>query len=136
MVGTAPDGQLTRPVTPPGPRARFVVATRAHDVGIRRLLRENPMRGAISITLEREPDYFAGADLGGARDQTIVAFNDEQLACVGRCTTRNAWINGQVRRTGYLGELRLDANFRGRFDLVRDGYRFFHTLQAADPSDI
>jgi hypothetical protein len=136
MVGTTLDGQLNRLVVPPRSRPRFAVATREHDAAIRRLLRENPMRGAISISLEREPDYFVGANIGGASDQTIVAFDDERLVCMGRCTTRNAWINGQVRRTGYLAELRLDASVRGRFDLVRDGYRFFRTLQESDPADV
>src|SRR4051812_34220400 len=39
-------------------RARFDVANQADDFEIRRLLRENPMPGKISISLEREPDYF------------------------------------------------------------------------------
>jgi hypothetical protein len=55
---------------------------------------------------------------------------------MGRCTTRTAWINGKARRTGYLSELRLDANARGRFDLVRDGYRFFRSLQETNPADV
>ena len=136
MVGTVSDGQLTRPVTPPRSRARFAVANREHEAAIRRLLRENPMRGAISLTLEREPDYFGGADIAGASDQTIVAFEDERLVCMGRCTTRTVWINGQIRRAGYLAELRLDASVRGRFDLVRDGYRFFQRLQETTPADV
>src|SRR5688572_8540128 len=136
MVGTALDGQLTSTVTSPRSRLRFAVATPAHDAAIRRLLRENPMRGAISIKLEREPDYFSGADIGGARDQTIVAFDDERLVCMGRCTTRTVWTNGQIRRAGYLAELRLDASARGRFGLVRDGYRFFQRLQEANPADV
>ena len=135
MVGTALDGQLTSPVAV-RTRARFAVATRAHDAAIRRLLRENPMRGAISLTLEREPDYVAGADIADARDQTIVAFEDERLVCMGRCSTRTVWINGQVRRAGYLAELRLDASARGRFDLVRDGYRFFRSVHATNPADV
>src|SRR5688500_15763676 len=135
MVGSALTGQLTRPVTPTRSRL-FAIATPAHEAAMRRLLRENPMRGAISITLEREPDYFAGANIGGAHDQTIVAFEDERLVCMGRCTTRTVWINGQIRRAGYLAELRLDARARGRFDLVRDGYRFFQSLQETTPAEV
>src|SRR4051794_19024058 len=36
--------------------ARFDVATPADDAEIRRVLRENPMPGAIRLSLEREPD--------------------------------------------------------------------------------
>ena len=44
---------------------RFAVATRDDDAAIRRLLRENPMRGAVSVGFEREPDYFRGGEIAG-----------------------------------------------------------------------
>ncbi len=118
MDGTVADRELSRAV-------RFAVAGAADDAAIRRLLRENPMRGAVSVTFEREPDYFRGAGLAGGEDQTIVAYEDERLVCVGRCTRRDCWVNGQVTPVGYLGELRLDHQARRRFSIVRDGYRFF-----------
>jgi len=36
---------------------------------------------------------------------------------------------------GYLGGLRLDARFAGRFDILRRGYRFFRQLQEGAPAD-
>ena len=136
MVGTPVDGQLVAPRACSRRGVRFALATPADDAAIRRLLRDNPMPGPISLTLEREPDYFSGANIGGARDQVIVAFEDDRLVCMGRCTTRDSWVNGQLRRVGYLAELRLDARAYGRIDLVRDGYRFFHCLQETDPADV
>lgn len=127
MAGTAADRELS---------ARFAVATRADDAAIRRLLRENPMRGVVSVGFEREPDYFRGAGLAGGEDQTIVAFSDSRLVCMGRCTRRECWVDGAARRTGYLAELRLDATARGRFGILRDGYGFFRTLQRDDPADL
>lgn len=131
MAGTAPDRELSRVA-----RARFAVATEAEEVAIRRLLRENPMPGAVSLTLEREPDYFRGSDLAGADDQTIVAFSHGKLACMGRCSRRACWIDGQETRVGYLAELRLDASVRGEFHLLRDGYRFFQELQHGDVAEV
>lgn len=108
---------------------RFAVATEADEPAIRRMLRDNPMRGAIDVSFEREPDYFRGAALAGGDDKTIVAFAEGELVCMGRCTRRECWVNGAVRRAGYLAELRLDSRARGRVALLHSGYRFFHELQ-------
>lgn len=124
MAGTVADRELNRAV-------RFAVAGAADDAAIRRLLRENPMRGAVSVTFEREPDYFRGANLAGGEDQTIVAHEGERLVCMGRCTRRECWVNGQKTPVGYLGELRLDHQARRRFAIVRDGYNFFHERRDA-----
>lgn len=113
---------------------RFAVATPEDDPAIRRLLRDHPMDGAIRLTFEREPDYFRGAGIAGAQDQTIVAFSKGRLVCMGRCSRRNLWIDGKIVNAGYLAELRLDASARGQYAFVRGGYRFFHELQRASPA--
>jgi hypothetical protein len=115
---------------------RFAVATPADDVALRRLLRENPMPGAISLSFEREPDYFRGAAIADAADATLVAYDGDALACMGRVTTRPCWINGECRRVSYLGELRLDAAAQGRVDVLRGGYRYFHDLHRRDRADL
>ncbi|MEO8352726.1 MAG: hypothetical protein ABI680_13405 [Chthoniobacteraceae bacterium] len=115
-------------------RTRVFAATADDDPAIRRLLRETPMRGAVSVGFEREPNYFRGADLAGGVDQTIVAFDAGRLICVGRCTRRPCWVNGGKADAGYLGELRLAGDARGRFRILRDGYRFFHTQQGERPA--
>ena len=135
MVGTTLDGQLNAaPRRPAG--VRFAVATEADEAGIRQLLRMHPLRGAISVSFEREPDYFAGAGIGGAHDETIVAYEGPELICMGRCSTRPCWVNGRERRVGYLGELRLAACAQGRFDVLRGGYRFFRQLHVTQPAEL
>jgi len=122
MAGTVASGELTRAV-------RFASAGAADDDALRRLLRENPMPGAIQVAFEREPDFFRGADLAGGEDETIVAYEHDRLVCVGRCTQRESWVNGQATPVGYLSELRLDAAARRRFAIVRDGYLYFRQHQ-------
>ncbi len=122
MGGTAADRELSRNV-------RFAFADETHEADIRRLLRENSMRGTVSVTFEREPDYFLGAGLAGGKDQTIVAYEDGRLVCLGRCTRRECWVNGRPQEVGYLAELRLDHAARRRFAIVRDGYQFFRERQ-------
>ena len=130
MAGPIPDCELA---APPRTRVRFALARAGDDAALRRLLRTNPMRGEISLTFEREPDYFRGCGIGGADDQTIVAFEDGRLVCMGRCSVRTRFLNGSPRRVGYLGELRLDASAQGRFDILRRGYQFFREVCEADP---
>lgn len=112
---------------------RFHVATQADDPEIRRLLRTNPMRGAISISLEREPNYFT--EIPGEVRTTIIARRDSRVVCVGSCAFRSRYVNGVPRRVGYLGSLRLDAPYAGRSDILRRGYKFFHGLQSQHPAD-
>ena len=132
MAGTTLDRQLTTAGTA---RVPFALATPADDADIRRLLRENPMPGQITLTLEREPDYFSDAGLPGAEKQTIVANEGGRVVCMGNCSIRERFVNGRPRRVGYLGGLRLDSRATGRFDILRRGYEFFRELQADRPAD-
>jgi hypothetical protein len=116
-------------------RLQFALAARTDDAAIRALLRSNPMPGRISVTLEREPSFFSDAGLPGETKQTIVARENGRLVCIGSCVIRRRYVNGQPRRVGYLGGLRLDASHAGRFDILRRGYEFFRDLQADAPAD-
>src|SRR5215469_4843109 len=127
MAGTLLASELTEATKA---RVHFAVATRADDVEIRRLLRENRMSGRISLSLEREPDYFADTQLPDETKQTIVAYGDGNLLCLGSCAVRERFVNGAPQRVGYLGGLRLDSFQAGRFPVVRRGYEFFRQLQS------
>jgi hypothetical protein len=111
------------------PSVSFELATDADDPEIRRLLRDNPMTGQITVSLEREPGYFAEAACTQLDHQTIVARQSNRLICVGSCSFRSRFVNGRGCRVGYLGGLRLDQEAAGRFDVLRRGYTFFRELQ-------
>jgi hypothetical protein len=130
MAGTIAERELNRAAG-----VRFAVATEADEAAIRRLLRDNPMPGAIRLSFEREPEYFRGAGLAGGDDRTIVAYSGGRLVCMGRCTFRECWMDGRATRVGYLAELRLDSSVSGRFDILRGGYRFFESLQREESAD-
>jgi hypothetical protein len=129
MAGPTPESELTTP------SLRFALATKENDAAIRRLLRENPMSGKISLTFEHEPDYFISTQIAGASTKTIVGFLNEELLGVGRCTYRDCFVNSKVLRVGYLSELRMDAKVQGRFDLLRRAYKFTRQVCLADPAD-
>jgi hypothetical protein len=133
MDGRVIDRELATALNPADAlRTRFARASERNDAAIRRLLRENSMHGAVSLTFEREPNYFAGANVASAEDETIVAWSGGRLVCMGRCSRRACWVDGDATRVGYLAELRLDSAARGRFALVRNGYRYFRAMQRDD----
>lgn len=109
----------------------FEMATPADDPAIRRLLATGPIPGRVTVTYEREPNYFLGCGTMGSFFQVMVARHRPSGAVVGlSCrATRPLFINGRVEETGYLGQLRLDESFQGRW-LVPLGFRFMHQLHA------
>jgi hypothetical protein len=116
-------------------RFQFAVASHADDSDIRRLLRETPLAGAISVSFEREPDYFADRINPFESKQTIVARDGDLLVCMGSCSVRSRFINGKEARIGYLGGLRLASNHAGHTEILRAGYEFFHELEVESPAD-
>ena len=112
----------------------FELATPADDAEIRRLLRENPMPGDVSISLEREPDASIAAAVEGDEHHTIVARDPAEpsrLMGMGSVSVRDVYLNGHVTRAGYLGQLRLDRRYRPRASIVVGGYRLFRRLHEA-----
>ena len=109
----------------------FSLATSADDAGIRRLLSSNPIPGKIRIRYEREPDYFAGCATMGTT-QVLVARAEERVIGVACRAVRPMYINGERADVGYLGQLRVDPHFRGRW-LVLRGFRKLHELHRQSP---
>lgn len=107
----------------------FGLATRDDDPAIRRLLRDNPVPGEITVTYEREPDYFLACGTMGRFWQILVARHTPTGRIVGLAcrATRPMFINGMIEEVGYLGQLRVDDRYRGRW-LVAFGMRFFREL--------
>lgn len=135
MAGRLAPSELSTPTPERGGELRIVVAGPSDDFAIRKLLRENPTPGAISLTFEREPGYFLGTNVAGANDETVLVFDGDSLACMGRSSTRLRMIDGEQKRVSYLGELRLDVSAQGRLGVLRRGYDFFHQLHQQAPSD-
>lgn len=110
---------------------RFIVATAEHDELIRALLRNNPMPGPIHISLEREPNYFAGAKIDGTDSKTILSIENDHAICAGSASARVRFLNGAATRVGYLGGLRLDTSHRGRASILLRAYQYFRELHRA-----
>jgi hypothetical protein len=117
------------------PPFTFALATPADDAALRRLLRENPIPGAIALTFEREPSYFAAAGVEGPFHQTIVARDEAsgQIVGMGSRAVRPLTVNGQVMPVGYMSQLRIDSQYAWGASVgraVRQGFAVYHQLHA------
>ena len=111
------------------------LATRADEAALRQLLRENPMPGSISLTYEREPDYFIAAEVDGTLSQTIISIDDEtgEYRGMGARIIRPMYFNGQVQDVGYMSHLRVDLRRSWGLTLARHfarSFQKFHQLHA------
>lgn len=114
----------------------FRVATATDDPDLRQLLRDNPMEGEISVSLEREPDVFLAGLTEGDRHHTIVATDGSQGRTVGMASRSvySGFLNGRPARLGYLSQLRVDRVYRGRVGLLSKGYALMRSLRT--PGDL
>ena len=102
------------------------LAEPADDAAIRLLLRKQSMPGRVAVTFEREPDFSLGCAITGEDCRILVARTEGgEIIGVATRSFRNVFVNGRKQRLGYLGQLRIDERFQGRwlvsrgFDLLR-----------------
>ena len=109
----------------------FRLATVTDDRDLRQLLRENPMQGEISVSLEREPDLFMAGSIEGERHHTIVARDRARGRPVGMASRSvySGFLNGRPCRLAYLSQLRVDRVYRGRAGLLSQGYTLMRSLR-------
>jgi len=113
---------------------QFRPANRGDDRELRRLLRDNPVPGSFSLAMEREPDFFVGAGIEGDVSQTVVAQaeGDNGLCGLGSRAVRDAYVNGEMVRLGYFGQLRVDRVARGKRGILEGGFQALRELHDAD----
>ncbi len=84
------------------------------DEDLRKILRENPMAGDISLSFEREPNYFAAARVEAPDHQIIIArdLDVNRIVGMGARSIRPLYVKGRVVQLGYLSQFRADPNYR------------------------
>lgn len=83
------------------------------------------LESALSLTQERDPDFFVLPRLHQGPFATVLGLDDnDRLVGCGTLCVRDGWLSGQVIRTGYLCDLRVAPDFRGGRHLAR-AYKHF-----------
>jgi hypothetical protein len=110
------------------------LAQPADDADIRGLLRREPVGGRIAISYERDPDFGIGCEATGENITVLVARDSGSAALAGvACRSeREVYVNSAPMRLGYLGQLRIDRRYRGRWLLSR-GYSVLKRLHQENP---
>jgi hypothetical protein len=112
---------------------RFELARAEDDPSLRRLLRENPIPGSISLSFEREPNYFHASAAEGQFHQTIVAreADTQQVIAFGNRAIRPMFVNSEVQDIGYMSQLRVHPSYGRGLYLARGlagGFKKYHEL--------
>ena len=115
------------------PTLKFELATQADEADLRRLLRENPIQGSISLSFEREPNYFDASAVEGDFHQTIVARESDSgnVIAFGNRSIRQLYVNGGIKNVGYMSQLRVNPSYGKGMYLARGlagGFKKYHEL--------
>jgi hypothetical protein len=99
------------------------------DADLRAMLRANAMPSWVTMSIEREPSFFAGLDRYGV-DHPFIAHQDGQPAGMYVGSQHAVHLNGRAAPIGYLGGLRINPDFRHSLRNLRDGFASIRGLAA------
>ena len=88
-------------------------ATEADNAALVRLADSCPMRGDITMCVDRAPDFFALVRLEGERWRVGIAEDAGQVIGCVAASERHAYVNGATTRTTYVGDLKVHPAHRG-----------------------
>lgn len=109
------------------------LARSGDDDGVRRLVRSQTMPGRVRLAFCREPEFAIGCAVTGDDSRVLVARSEQgEIVGVACRSVRHVFINGSDRRIGYLGQLRVDGRYRGRW-LVSRGFALLEKMDRSDP---
>lgn len=99
----------------------YELAQPADDPELRCLLRENPFPGSVSLSFDREPDYFQATAVEGEFSQTLLVRDTStgRILGIGDRSVRQLYVNGGIRPVGYFSGLRAAANFQHGMTVAR-----------------
>lgn len=89
-------------------------ATADDDAALRELCTRTPIRGPVSYTLEREPQFFALTNIQGDEGGRVAVITDPNAGIVAMAMVApmRAWIGGHVQRSAYIGDLKVHPEYR------------------------
>ena len=107
-----------------GAGVRYQLAREEDEAELRALQRDNAMSSWVSLSMEREPYYFAGC-IADESYPVIARKADPPHDRVGMysCDFSLSYLDGKPVLPAYLGALRLARAYKGRPHILREGYR-------------
>ena len=104
------------------------------DSAIRDLLRRNDMDSWVRMSIEREPSFFHGENVMGQSSAVIARRSDPPHQVVGMYSmaVQQTHVNGAPVKTGYLGALRVNPEYRHRLRILKNGFASARALSDFD----
>lgn len=107
----------------------FRFADQSDDDELRLVLQKTAMPGNVSLAFTREPSFFTALQAGNVRHQTMVCQDRRtgKIVGFGGRSIRKAYVDGVSRSVGYLSNLRLLPEARGRTALTQ-AYKYLRRM--------
>lgn len=109
----------------------FRLATTDDDALLRSMLRRNSMPSWVDMCIEREPSFFAGRDFVG-EEWAVIAENSSEAEGMYTAAVLPVHADGRPEMLRYLGGLRVNARYRHRLRLIKQGYASVEPLAPAE----
>jgi predicted N-acetyltransferase YhbS len=93
-------------------------ADQADNDALLALTRITPMAGAISLRIDRDPDFFALLRLRGNSKVFIAERGHQVIGCIS-VALRTAYISGLPETVAYIGDMKVHPSFSGSLVAVR-----------------
>jgi ribosomal protein S18 acetylase RimI-like enzyme len=103
---------IVAPVASAPPDIQVREANPSDNAALIALAAACPMRGDLTMCIDRAPDFLALARLEGERWRVGVAERDGELAGCVAASARMAYVDGYVTPTGYAGDLKVHPAHR------------------------
>jgi len=115
-------------------RVYFSQATPDDEQGLNDLLKNSPMRGDITLSYERKPDFFAAHAIEGDICQSMVARSKKKVVGCFSHAQYKAFVDGIPRSLAYLGQLRSLPAYRNKIRYIKQGFEACRLIQKASPT--
>jgi hypothetical protein len=93
-------------------RIEIRLAEKADNQGLLALSRITPMAGAISLRIDRDPDFFALLRLRGKSKVFVAVRDGEVIGCIS-AASRTAYLSGVPEIIAYIGDMKIHPRFSG-----------------------
>jgi hypothetical protein len=93
-------------------RIEIRLAEKADNEGLLALSRITPMAGAISLRIDRDPDFFALLRLRGKSKVFVAVRGREVVGCISTAS-RTAYLSGVPETIAYIGDMKIHPGFSG-----------------------
>lgn len=109
-----PIGEVLDATSRDGRRVTITRADECDEADLKRFFASVTMDADLQLAVHREPALLAMYDIQSGAHETWIARVDDELVGMGTLLARDGYIDGRLRRVGYLGDLRLAPSIRGR----------------------